>query len=629
MADAWLETVVRQRYGGGWYFDRAMSGDAEASPSAGAADGPTDYSETNTQEAGVDEPDIVKTDGNFVYVLQQHRSELTIVQSWPVDTSEVVGRLEIEGHPMSMFLAGDRIAVFSHVWGNYDPEIGGVDTPYRDGYATRVTLIDVSDRSAPRVERTLDVDGWMTNARLLEDDLYLVFQAPSWVPSEIWELVWSKDLGLPEYDWEASEEEQEAIRAQAREILRPIVNEHVEDTDIDQLLPRQYEQPAGDPMVSKPLLACDDVYHPEGMSDPSVLGMAHVDLGSADSEMTATGVMASGWTVYASQENLYVAQSSWWWWWGWGDLDMETHIHKFSLEGAESAYQGSGSVQGWLWQQFAMSEHEDHLRVATTDIDWWWGVAEGEEQGGNNVYVLDKEMAQVGAVEGFAPGEQVFAARFLGDEGYVVTFRQVDPLFTFDLSDPVNPKLMGELHMPGFSSYLHPYGDGRLIGVGMDGDDDGNIRGLAINLFDVSDLTEPTRIDQIVVNSDDWSWSEALWNHHAFTLHRDVLSLPIYTWDRQWSEGFSGMLSVAVSNDDLETVGRVSHADLVEDSECLWAWYDEWEDRSCPDDYWYAQMRRSVAIEDNLFSISDYGIKVTDLNDPSTVHARVLFFPLD
>ena len=625
VADAWLETVVRARYGG-WWGATLAEGDGASPPAAGdrGSDAPTDFSETNTQEEGVDEPDIVKTDGTHVYVVQSQRQELTIVQSWPVEDAEVVGRVAIEGYPMSMFLSGDRAVVFSQIWGWN--EAG--DTPYRDGYATRMTVIDVSDRGAPAIERTIDVDGWMSSARLVEDDLYVVLDSYAYVPNELWELTWSEDLELPEYDWEASDEEQEAIRHQAREILRPLVEEMVDDTDIDQILPKQYlGEPGQNELDVEGYIACRDVYHPEGTSEPGVLSVAHLDLGDDDGELSATGVMANGWTVYASQKNLYVAQSSWFWWWGWGDLDLDTHIHKFSLEGESSRYQGSGSVQGWLWNQFALSEFDGYLRVATTDIDWWWGTQEGDEEGGNNVFVLDERLRQVGEVTGFAKGEQIYASRFMGDEGYVVTFRQIDPLFTFDLSDPESPKLMGELEMPGFSSYLHPYGYGRLIGVGMDGDEEGRISGLSVNLFDVSDLKDPRRIDQIVVNSEEWSWSEALWNHHAFTLHRDVLNFPIYTWNHD--QGFSGMLSVAVTEDSLTEIGRVGHAELVDDSECIYAFYDERETRECPDYYWYAAMRRSVVIEDNLFSISDYGIKVTDLNDPSTEITRVLFWPLD
>ncbi len=634
VSDAWLETIVQARYGGyGRYAAEDAASDA-GSLDAGAGDGPSDYSETNNQEAGVDEPDIVKTDGNYVYVVQQARPELTVVKSWPIDDAEVVGTLPLEGWPMSMFLHEDRAVVFSYIYSDYD-ERGQSDSPYRDGFATRLTLVDLSDRTAPVVERTVDVEGWMASARLIEDDLYVVFDSQAWVPTEVWELTWDEDLDLPEMDWDAPDEVQEAARIEARSILAPLVDDIVQATPTSELLPRQHVQVERGPLEAEELVACADIYHPETVSSPGVLSVAHLDLADEAPELTATGVMAAGWTVYASKRSLYVAQTSRWWWWGWGDLDLDTHIHRFELAGDASRYAASGSVPGWLWSQFAMSEHDGHLRVATTDIDWWWGLREEEEEGANNVFVLDQSLRQVGAVTGFAPGEQIYAARFLGDEGYVVTFRQIDPLFTFDLSVPSAPRLMGELEMPGFSSYLHPVGDDHLLGVGMDGDEEGNIRGLSVNLFDVSDLTAPARVAQRVLTSDDWSWSAALWDHHAFTYHRDVLSLPVYTWD--WDEstgfgtGFSGMWSLAVGESTLTELGKVGHADLVDDSECLYRWYDEGDERTraCPDDLWYASMRRSVVIEDNLLSISDYGIKITDLEDPSTEHARVLFWPLD
>jgi len=308
-----------------------------------------------------------------------------------------------------------------------------------------------------------------------------------------------------------------------------------------------------------------------------------------------------------------------------------------------------------------MDEHEGNLRVATTDWNsWGWGegdVATGTDGGtaeagsgstdpapppteteptepGSNVFVLAQQGADlvtVGEVRGIAPGEQIYAARFMGDTGYVVTFRQTDPLFVLDLSEASSPTVVGELHVNGYSSYLHPMEDGYLLAVGMDGEADGTINGFAVSLFDVRDPTAPARVDQLTVSSDNWSWSESLWDHHAFTFHDGVLSVPIYTYDYDdatgaW-DGFSGMLVAGVDTAGVTELGRVDHADLVGDSECLWD-AEEWGYDPCADSYWYANMRRSVVIDGNLYSISDYGVKVTDQDDPATEVARVLFRPL-
>jgi len=177
-------------------------------------------------------------------------------------------------------------------------------------------------------------------------------------------------------------------------------------------------------------------------------------------------------------------------------------------------------------------------------------------------------------------------------------------------------------------------GEDHLLAIGMDGEEDGTLTGLAVNVFDVSDFENPTLAHQYTLESEGWTWSEAMWDHHAFTFHRDVLSIPAYTWDYDEVTGeydyFSGLIAFGVDADEgIEELGRVDHRDLVEESECLYEkWYD-YEDDVCDDWYWYASLRRSVYIEDNLFSISNYGIKVNELMDPSSEIAEVLFYPAE
>jgi uncharacterized secreted protein with C-terminal beta-propeller domain len=724
VTDAWVEEIVRWRYSSwGWYDtaagaeDGASSTDAPAS--GGDRSGPTDYSETNTQVEGVDEPDMVKTDGNYLYVLQQNTSELTIVKSWPAAEAAVESTLQLEGWASSMFLHGDTLVVFSQVYEPYTD--GTADTSWRYGAAQRISVIDVSDRSAPVVRREIDLEGYMTAGRKIGGDVYVVLDAWMSYPSEVWELAQDETLGLPAANWEGTEEEQEAIRAEARALLAEPVGALVDSMDEADLLPRVWDHLPGEEVDGAPLLACEDLYAPEALSQLGTLSVVHLDLEAAPTEpVSASGVYANGWTVYASQESLYVAQTSWSWWWGWGGQeDLQTHIHRFALAGADTVYTGSGAVDGWILNQFAMDDDGTNLRVATTDWNSWGGavgVAEGDvatsgeateaappaegdtstgtaadtsepAQPGNNVWVLDTEgetLDVVGSVRGIAPGEQIYAVRFLGDTGYVVTFRQTDPLFTLDLSDATNPQVVGELHVPGYSSYLHPVEGGYLLAVGMDGEEDGTINGFAVSLFDVRDAANPTRLDQLTVQSDSWSWSESLWDHHAFTFHNDVLSVPLYTYD--WDEvtgawdGFSGMLVVSVDTaDGLAELGRVDHSDMVAVSECPWDYgYVEdgtttetsdpaddsggstggsdgsadsggastpgsegsadgtsdssdaasGEPGACPDSYWYAPMRRSVVIEDYLYSISDYGVKISEHAAPANQVGTVLFRPL-
>ena len=623
VTDAWVETLVQSRYGGGYGLDEGGGGDAEA----GADDGggsPSDWSETNVQEQGVDEPDMVKTDGDFIYIAQ--RGELTIVDSWPAEEAHKVASLELDVTPFNMFLHEDRVVLFSYDW---------EDTEFDDGrgysYSTRVHVVDVSDRSNPQVLREMAFEGYFTNARMVDSDIYVVMNTWAYMPDDLWELAWGDASPLPDVHHRASDIQRAAARSEARMILRPLVAERIAQIPEDQLTMRFVDDGAGAAPSPEPLLGCQDIYHPAEVSTPNLLSVVHFDIGEGDSggSPSGTGAMANGWTVYASQDNLYVSQTSWNWWWGWDDLDVTTRIHRFQLDGGETVYEASGEVDGWLLNQFSLSEYDGHLRAATTDITWWWGGEEPEEDPANHIFVLDSEtMTEVGHVGGIAPNEQIMSARFMGKKGYIVTFERIDPLFTLDLSEPTNPQVIGELKIPGFSSYLHPYGEDHLLAVGMAGTDDGEITGFAVNLFDVSDFADPQLQESIELDSDDWSWSMSLWDHHAFTLHRGVLSLPVYTWDYDEStgrsQGFSGMWVIDATDVDsgINELGRVDHEELIDQSDCLYG-----NDSDCNDYYWYAWMKRSVVVEDKLFSISDYGIKVTQLDDPSDELASILFWP--
>jgi uncharacterized secreted protein with C-terminal beta-propeller domain len=623
VTDAWVETLVQSRYGYGYGLDSGAE-DSAGSGDGGGGDSPSDWSETNVQEEGVDEPDMVKTDGDFIYLAQQ--GELTIVDSWPAEETHKVASLELDVDPFTMFLHEDRVVLFSYDWENAPFETG-----YGYSYGTKVHVIDVSDRADPQVLREMTFEGYYTNARMVGSDVYMVMNTWAWMPDELWELAWSDDAGLPDVDWNDPEFEQAAARTEARMILTPLVAARIAEIPEDELTMRFVDDGAGAAPTPEALLDCRDVYHPAEVSTPNLLSVVHFDVADGESggAPSGTGAMANGWTVYASQDNLYVSQTSWWWWWGWGDLDVNTRIHRFKLDGGETVYEASGEVDGWLLNQFSMSEYDGHLRAATTDITWWWGEDEPEEDPANHVYVLDADtMGEVGHIGGIAPNEQVQSARFMGEKGYVVTYERIDPLFTIDLSEPADPQVVGELKIPGFSTYLHPYGDDHLLAVGWAGTDEGEITGFAVNLFDVSDFADPQLQQSIELDSDDWSWSQSLWDHHAFTLHRGVLNLPVYTWDYDEStgryDGFSGMWVIDATDVDsgIAELGKVDHEDLVAASDCLYG-----SSYECEEYYWYAWMKRSVVVEDKLFSISDYGIKVTQLDDPTDEVASVLFWP--
>jgi uncharacterized secreted protein with C-terminal beta-propeller domain len=611
VADVTVETLVRHKY---WLVIRPWMGPER---NGGATDTPTDFTTTNVQEQGVDELDLVKTDGQYLYVVDNNI--FSVVQSWPPERSQLASSLELEGYTHGLFLQDNLTVVFSSI---YDDSFFMPERSLRPEYwsGTRIELVDVSDRTAPETIRTIDVEGNLMDARLIDGHVYAVISSYLHIPDAAWKLLERDDLGLPEVEWDASEEERRAAAEEARKILQPHVAEIVAGMEIEELVPLHVDSASARPEAAPaPLIACADLYRPAEVSEYSVLSVVDLDLSGpnpAATEVDAIGLLANGFTVYASKRNLYVAHSGVWWWWGWGDIDSTTAIHKFELApGTDDPvrYAASGSVDGWLLNQFSMGEHDNHLRVATTEFDWWWGTTDEEEHGSLISVLADDgsgNMKTVGRLSDIAPGEQIYACRFMGDKGYLVTFVQVDPLFTLDLSDPSNPAIVGELKVPGFSSYLHPVGDDYLLSVGLDADEDGAIRGLAVSLFDVSDFSNPTLAQRYLIEDEQgvWSWSEALHDHHAFTYHRNVLSIPAYVSDGKST--FSGLVVLYVNPEwRIGELGRIDHSDLPSGPWGTWTW-----------------MRRSVYIEDNLYSISNVGIKVNELYDPEELIAEVPFF---
>jgi uncharacterized secreted protein with C-terminal beta-propeller domain len=592
-----VEQVLEYRYQR-WFMLPWSGGPEDV---RGSSDVPSDFTTTNNQEAGVDEFDIVKTNGIYLYAVEGE--ELHILQSWPAASTAELAAEQLSGYGHGLFLRGNRVLVSSNL----------SDNDFTGG--TRLSLLDVSVPSSPSILRTIDIEGGLVDARLIDGDLYAVVRSYIDLPSELWDLAWRDDIGLPDMPWDVSEEERERILEGARRILEPLVMELMADYEVDDMLPQLRDRHPFD-QGAKPtaLLECSSLYRPAHTSNWSILSVLHVDI-DGGGPVSATGLIADGWTVYASTTSLYVAQTSDWWWWGWmwAPGKMTTAIHKFELDPSLEdpvRYAASGEVDGWILDQFALSEHEGFLRVAATEFDWWWNTTPDREQA-SSVSILSDDgngnLREVGLVGGLGPDERIFAVRFMGDTGYVVTFEQIDPLFTLDLSDPFFPKVVGELEVTGFSSYLHPIGNDWLLAVGQEADEDGRVIGLAVSIFDVRDPSAPMLAQRHLVENDQdsWSWSEAMNDHHAFTYHRGVLSIPAYI---DGAEGrFSGLLVLATDPEEgIHEIGRIDHEDLSSSGQHAW-------------------IRRSIYIEDALYSLSSAGVKVNSLYDPDVELASVPF----
>ena len=685
----------------------------------GGESGPGEFTGTNNQELGVDEPDLVKTDGQTIYVVQGET--LHVMDSWPADELHELATVELPGWGEQMFLVDDSVVVFSHIytgtepWHDYGgrPDVGAPEPmpdegpggdedpwepeevepdPLDDGVwfsGVRVTTIDVSDPSSPAVDSIFDIEGNFVSARLVDGVVYLVARASlldTYDPALEDSI---RDLDLPALDWDASLEERETAAAEIRSTLRPILEEYVETSGRDRMIP-DFRTTASD---RGNLFTCGELMEPGARAGLGVLSVVAFD--PASPSPSGVGLLADGWQVYGSTESLYVAQDSRWWYFpSVDDTETTTHLHRFSLNDGAPAYEASGAVEGWLLDQFSMSEHDGYLRVATTDesrfgfadaVAGGGDVAVGvgttepggtappeaepaepppseggssedsEESGGeekdlidlredpsvdaNNVFVLEQSgtsLDVVGGIRGIAPGEQIFAVRFLGDRGYVVTYRQVDPLFTIDLSTPDSPQLRGELHIPGYSGYLHPFGEDHLIGIGRDGTDEGRVLGTQISLFDISDDDNPTRVDNYTLPYGDgtYSWSEAEHDHHAFTFYEshNLLAIPVtledYSWESDDYSHFSGLVVFEITTEGISEYGRVSHTHMARDRYC--GDIDESDPEpveACASwDYpWWTNMRRSVFADDWLFAISDMGVTSSAITALDEVMAEVRF----
>ncbi len=514
-------------------------------------EGTVPFSGTNVQEAGVDEPDVVKTDGRRIFAVTDHRLRI-------IDASKpaVVGTVGLEGYDQQLLVRGDRVLVIARKGGVIlgAPRPAPVaPEPVELDHQTIVTELDVSDPSAPKIARTMTVPGMFVDARQHGGTARLVIDAAPdpLVPQEGGTLAQTvRRAGLSHF--------------LGRTVLR------------SRLSGRTFR---------RPLAACDQIRRPAQFSGLDVLAILTVDLDRGMYSLDRDGLMAGAQVVYGSPGSLYVASRRFVAALEDGTSvpeDVHTEIHRFDISDPEhTVYRATGSVPGFLLNSYALSEYKGDLRVASTESPPWMS-----ESGASRVTVLREDgarLVEIGSVGGLGQGERIYAVRFLGDKGFVVTFRQIDPLHALDLSDPTAPKLRGVLEIPGYSAYLHPVSNTLLLGVGRDGD------GVQASLFDVSDLAKPQRRAQLKFGGGS---TEVETNPHAFLFWapKSLAVLPLSTYQKP----FTGAVAVRVAGASLAEAGRIEHRTA------------EWPDG--------APISRSLVIGSRLYTLSYVGLAATDLD---------------
>ena len=600
-----LKSYLANASTAGYYgIEQSFGGTKNAAPvpaqltATGTTGVTSDYSNTNIQDAGVDEADTVKTDGQYIYTISnsqsnynygytsQTSSNVYILNADP-QNAQVVSKISLDSSltPIGLFLSPDstKLAVLSNKYiYNYGAPLSpsGISImPFYSYQATAINIYDITNKASPVLTRNFTVSGSYFNSRMIGNYLY-------------------------------------AVTSQSAMVYNDLVT-----------VPAVYN--GGVAYAASPTsIYYADMNQSNYYSFTSFYG---IDIANDQQQITNMTVLMSGAsTMYVSPSNIYVAYPNWA-----NGTDL-TSIYRIKIDGLQLSFEAQGSVPGYVMDQYSMDEYGGNLRVATNLYQYNIGVfAQQQSTQTNNVYVLNQNLTVVGKLEGIGQGENLHAVRFMGDRGYMVTFIKTDPLFVIDLSQPQNPQVLGNLTMPGYSDYLQPYDSTHLIGVGKDavGATQGNFawyQGLKLALFDVSDVSNPVLVANYSIG-DRGTNSEVLNDPKAllFDKGKDLLVIPVdlaivnQTLTQQYPSDFpaygqqvwQGVYVFSLSTESGFTLkGTITHlnATLLNSQGQL----------SNANDYYSTQndwITRSLYIGNTLYTISNSEVKLNSLTDLSQI----------
>lgn len=571
----------------------------------------SDYSTTNTQVQGVDEADIVKTDGKFIYHVR--KGQIVIMRALPATSLGVESIISFTGeefNPFEMYLDDKFLVVIGNY---YNQEIYPLKKsiseknknymPYYYGSnIVKAKVFDISDKKNPKQLREIEIEGDYVSSRKIGEKVYFV--------------------------------------------TSKYVNYYLLDSNKDEDLENYMKPLYRDSKLGKNYIGLDysKISYFPGVIEPNYMIIAELNIENLKSDLKVEAYLGAGGSLYVSENNLYAAALSYKEvvnskvetslesneklsiWFRPRELTQSTTIYRFSLKGGIT-YTGQGEVPGNILNQFSMDEKGDYFRIATTKGDIW---RDDEGTSKNNLYVLDSSMKITGKIEDIAPKEKIYSVRFMGDRAYMVTFRTVDPLFVIDLKDPKVPRILGKLKIPGYSEYLHPYDENHIIGFGKDAieipykDDKGKVidtnayyLGMKISIFDVSDVTNPKEEYNTKIGGRGTD-SELLNNHKALLFSKDkgLLAFPVTVLDTKSEVSSSSMPEYGefsfqgayVYNIDLTKglmlKGKITH---MTDEDYLKA-----------GDYYYYDsdkyVQRIIYIGDTLYTISDTKLLAHNMN---------------
>jgi inhibitor of cysteine peptidase len=597
--------LVNSSQQGNTYYWQGTGGLSSYAPSAtsdtrGSAE---DYSTTNIQVAGVDEADTVKTDGQYIYTISssqysgyyyyygyssQTSNSVYIISADP-QNAKVVSKISFDNYttPAGLFLSqnSSRLVVISSKYEPY-PETSGnvmVAPYYYDTGSTSVNIYDISNKANPVLTRNFTVSGSYFNSRMIGDYVYVVTSQSAWVYNDV--------------------------------VTLPIV----------------YSRNGEAYSASPSTIYYSDMNESNYYSFTSFYG---IDIADDQQQPTNMTMLLSGaGTMYVSTSNIYVTYPTW------NNGTQLTSIYRVKIDGLQLSFEAQGSVPGYTINQYAMDEYNGNLRIAT-NVNSYPIVAFGgtgsvssfQSNQTNNVYVLNQNLTVIGKLEGLAQGENLHSVRFMGDRCYLVTFVKTDPLFVIDVSQPQSPRVLGELKIPGYSDYLHPYDETHLIGVGKEAvaAEEGDFawyQGLKLALFDVSNVNNPVQVANYVIG-DRGTDSAVLTDPKAFMFDKEqnLLVIPVNLAlvseanKQQGSSAYGDMVwqgayvfSVS-ANGNFTLKGTVTHlnATLLNSQGHLTNYMDYYNSEN----QW---ITRSLFIGNTLYTVSNAEVKLNSLTDMSQI----------
>ena len=491
-------------------------------------------SETNTQVENVDESDIVKVDGNYIYYVSEQK--IVIIDAQNGESSSKIAEIKFEEfNPREIYVKNNKLIVIGNEFEDYlenckvyTESIAIYDIARPVNSKSGIIIYDISNIREPKEIRRVMVQGSYISSRMIENNIYFV--------------------------------------ANQHLYTSAIARCELKDLNEEDYKPKYRDTAVG---AEEKCIDFNRIYSLDSQ-DTSYLILAGLNIES-NVEADIKTFLGAGQYVYASDKHMYIATNKQEYGAGYELLGGKTHILKFGLENGKIIFKADADIEGQVNNQFSMDENGEYFRIATTSGNLW-NINENTK---NNLYVLNSELEEIGKIVGFAPDEKIYSVRYVGDKAYVVTFKQTDPLFVIDLSNPTAPQILGELKLPGYSTYLHPYDEKHVIGFGYETKETRTgvtTDGLKMVMFDISDFTNPQILFKVNIG-DRYTSSELLYNHKAllYSKEKNIIAFPlnsysngktkssvaIYQIDLRQGFVLKGEIGTTIDNMYLEKIERI------------------------------------------------------------------------